>query len=119
MAVTVEIRSAASNEAMTLSAIVARQNWVPDEPLRLATGGMGLRVIRSCAAWLELLGDLAELRKPARVGDAAMRPLRQVPPTRCGECGRERTTLWSELCGWCSGKRPRGRNDRDPSRPRG
>jgi len=113
--VTVELRSVASDEATTLSAMVARQSWVPDQLVELAKGGMGLRVIRNCAAWLELLDDIAERKKLLLVGREATRPLRQATPTRCGECGRERTTLWSGVCGWCSGKHPRQRSDRDLS----
>ena len=113
--VTVELRSAASDDATTLSAMVARQYWVPDQLVRLVKGGMGLRVIGNCAAWLELIDGIAERKRLALVGREAARPLRQATPTRCGECGRERTTLWSGLCGWCSGKHPRRRSDRDLS----
>ena len=114
--VTVELRRAASDEATTLSAMVAREYRVPDPLLLLAKGGgMGLRVIQDCAAWLELLDGLAERKKLALVGREAARPPLQATPARCGECGRERTTLWSGLCGWCSGKPPRRRSDRDLS----
>ena len=113
--VAVELRHAASDETTTLSAMVARQYRVPEQLVVLAKGGMGLRVIRNCAAWLELLDGLAERKKLVLVGREAARPLRQLTPARCGECGRERTTLWSGLCGWCSGKPPRRRSDRDLS----
>ena len=113
--VAVELRQPASDEATTLSAMVARQYWVPDQLRLLAEGGMGLRVIPDCAAWLELLDGLAERKKLALVGREAPRPLRQATPARCSECGRERTTLWSGVCGWCGGKHPRRRSDRDLS----
>jgi len=110
--IAVGFRSAASGEAATLSARVARQFWVPDQLVRLAAGGLGLRVLGDFAAWLELLHGLTERGNPELVGGEAAPPLRQAAPARCSECGRERTTLWSELCGWCSGKRPRLRGDR-------
>ena len=113
--VTVALRSTASDEALTLSAMVARQYWVPDQLVALAKGGVGLRVIGNCAAWLELLDDLAERKQLVLVGREAMRPLRPVTATRCGECGREGTTLWSGSCGWCSGNPPHRRSDRAPS----
>jgi hypothetical protein len=113
--VTVEVRSAASDEALTLSAVIARQYRMPDPLHGCVNGGMGLRVIGECAAWLELLDEIAGRKKRVLLGREALPPLRQVPPPRCGECGRERTTLWSELCGWCSGKRPRRRSHGDAS----
>jgi len=110
--IAVEFRSAASGTEK-FSARVASQFWVPDQLVRLAAGGLGLRVLGDCAAWAELLDGIAGRRNPGLVGREAPPPLRQAAPARCSECGRERTTLWSELCGWCSGKRPRLRGDRE------
>ena len=112
----VEFRSAAAGGFATLSARVARQFWVPQQLARLAAGGMGLQVLGDCAAWLEFLDAIAALRKTELAACEPPRPILQAVPKRCRECGRERTTLWSELCGWCGGQRPRLRNDRDLSR---
>jgi hypothetical protein len=113
--VTVEVRSTRADESITVSALVARQYWEPDPLFRWAKGGMGLRVIEDSAGWLGLLDEIARREEPVFVNGQALRPPRQTTRTRCSECGRERTTLWSEVCGWCSGRRPRRRSDSELS----
>jgi hypothetical protein len=99
---TVEMLSTKSDAVLTLQAVVVGQYGVPDQPPGLAKGGMGL-VIRSVSdAWSELLADL-DPKKLLHGGSEAMPLLHPVARTGCRYCGREKATLWSGVCGWCSG----------------
>jgi hypothetical protein len=101
----VEMPSTEPDAVLALEAVVVGQYAVPNRSPGQEASGMGLAIQSVPDAWSELLADL-ECRKRVHLGCEAMPPVRQSVRSGCRSCGRERATLWSGVCGWCSGSRP-------------